>query len=252
MKNATIARIVNFVKIATNKGARMKREIEYIYGDRDKMILRQRISKLGNIRHGITIYYYNVKTPYHKILYKFGKKVTELFLFQDSKGNIYRSKTNSFSELVKEGRKNILKQWQATKRGVFLKSEAETKNSVLHGKKVVYNSDGWVSQILQYRDGKLEGTCYSYNKDADIVTEVNYKNDVRHGEAFLIGSSMFCDVSLNQGVRVLTEKSTSNKEFVALYENGAIVELYFSRFGVKIARVHESMIKEVSFSTDLP
>lgn len=230
----------------------MKREIEYIYGDRDKNVLRQRVSKLGNIRHGLTICYYNVRTPYRKILYKFGKKVAELFLFQNSKGDIVKSKTNSFSELAKEGRKTILKEWQATKRGVFLKSEAETKNGVLHGKKVVYNSDGWVSQIMQYRDGYLNGASYSYNKDADIVTEVNYRNDVRHGEAFLIGSSMFCDVSLNQGVRVLSEKSTSNREFVALYENGNITELYFSRFGVKIARVHESMFNEVSFSTDLP
>lgn len=230
----------------------MKREIEYIYGDRHNSVLRQRVSKLGNIRHGLTICYYNVRTPYRKILYKLGKKVAELFLFKNSKGDILKSKINSFSELVKEGRKTILKEWQATKRGVFLKSEAETKNGVLHGKKVVYNSDGWVSQIVQYRDGYLNGASYSYNKDADIVTEVNYRNDVRHGEAFLIGSSMFDEGALTQGVRVLSEKSTSNREFVALYENCNVTELYFSRFGIKIARVHESMFNEVSFSTDLP
>lgn len=230
----------------------MKREIEYIYGDRDKLVLRQRVSKLGNIRHGLTICYYNVRTPYRKILYKFGKRVAELFLFKNSKGDIVKSKTNSFSELVKEGRKTILKEWQATKRGVFLKSEVETKNSLLHGKKVVYNSDGWVSQIMQYRDGKLEGACYSYNKDADIVTEINYRNDIRHGEAFLIGDSMYDEVALTQGVRVLREKSISNREFVALYENGVIVELYFSKFGIKIAKVHESMFDEVILHGDLP
>jgi antitoxin component YwqK of YwqJK toxin-antitoxin module len=193
-----------------------------------------------------------VRTPYRKILYKFGKRVAELFLFENSKGDIVKSKTNSFSELVKEGRKTILKEWQATKRGVFLKSEAEIKNGVLHGKKVVYDSDGWVSQIMQYRDGKLEGASYSYNKDADIVTEINYKNDVRHGEAFLVGSSMFGEGALTKGVRVLSDKSTSNKEFVALYENGNVIELYFSRFGIKIAKVHENMISEIILHGDLP
>ena len=154
----------------------IKRWTHYEYWD-DAAIttIKESIPYIGNIRHGLTILYDEDGVPYRKILYKFGKKVAELFLFKDSKGNIYRSRKNSFSELVKEGRKTILKEWQVTKRGRVLTCEAETKNRVLHGQKVVYNHDGWVTQILQYRDGKLEGACYSYNKDAEIVTEVNYK-----------------------------------------------------------------------------
>ena len=40
--------------------------------------------------------------------------------------------------------------------------------------------------------------------------------------------------------------------FTAVYENGQIVELWFSRFGRKIGMVHKNMIKEVSLYSDLP
>lgn len=35
----------------------IKREITYTYWDEDKTILKERASKLGNIRHGLTIWY---------------------------------------------------------------------------------------------------------------------------------------------------------------------------------------------------
>lgn len=233
----------------------IKREISYTYWDEGNTILKERVSKLGNINHGLTITYDRQGVANRKILYKFGNKVKELFLFKSSSGDMVSCDKWKHCEYVQEGGKTILKEWWSNLIGVFLISEAETKSGILHGKKFEYfteTENKCIRKIFQYKNGELEGTSYVYNENGEIISKVNYRNDIRHGEAFLIGSSMFDEGALTQGVRVLSGESTNDKEFVALYENGNILELYFHRFGVKTARVHESMIKEVFFSTSLP
>lgn len=233
----------------------IKREISYTYWDEGNTILKERVSKLGNINHGLTITYDRQGVANRKILYKFGNKVKELFLFKSSSGDMVSCDKWKYCEYVQEGGKTILKEWWSNSIGVFLISEAETKSRILHGKKFEYfteTENKCIRKILQYKNGELEGTSYVYNENGEIISKVNYKNGLRHGEAFIIGSSMFDEGALTQGVRVLSGKSTNDKELVALYENGNILELYFRRFGVKTARVHESMIKEVFFSTSLP
>ena len=232
----------------------IKREISYTYWDDEAITtIKESIPYLGNIKHGLAKEFYRNGSIYAKRLYKFGELLEIIYFHRLSNGTILKSKDINHSEYVEEDGKVLLKEWAGRVDKKTLLSEAETKNGVLHGQKIVYRyCDGTISQILKYKDGKPEGLSRAFDNQGRITDKVNYKNGVRHGEAFLIGSSMFDEGALTQGVRVLSGKSINDKEFVALYENGNILELYFHRLGVKIARVHESMIKEVFFSTSLP
>lgn len=233
----------------------IKREISYAYWDEGNTILKERVSKLGNIKHGLTITYDRQGVANRKILYKFGNKVKELFLFKSSSGDMVSCDKWKYCEYVQEGGETILKEWWSNSIGVFLISEAETKSGILHGKKIEYfteTENKCIRKILQYKNGELEGTSYVYDEDGDIIGKVNYKNGLRNGEAIMTGMSIFCETELADGVRFLSAVPTSEREFTAVYENGQIVELWFSRFGRKTGMVHKNMIKEVSLYADLP
>ena len=232
----------------------IKREISYTYWDEGNTILKERVSKLGNINHGLTITYDRQGVANRKILYKFGNKVKEVFLFKSSSGDMVSCDKWKHFEYVQEGGKTILKEWWSISIGVFLISEAETKNGVLHGKKIEYfteTENKCIRKILQYKNGELEGTSYAYNKNGENISEVNYKNGVRHGEFIVFGHSMYPESALVSGKKTLgTGMVTMKHGFLAVYENGELIELYMDK--QKTIRVHKNMINEIDLYGDLP
>ena len=230
----------------------IKREVFFEYWDDTAITtIKERIPYLGNIKHGLAKEFYETGSIYSKSLYKFGELLKIVYYHHLSNGAILKSKDIDYSEYVEQDGRVLLKEWSGRVDKKTLLSEAETKNGVLHGEKIVYRyGDGITSEILKYKDGKLEGLSYGFDKQGRINSKVNYKNGVRHGEAILFGHSMFSESSLVSGTRRLGEGGIMNHGFLGVYENGELIELYMDND--KTIKVHESMINEIDLYGNLP
>ena len=230
----------------------IKRDVFFEYWDDTAITtIKKRIPYLGNIKHGLAKEFYETGSIYSKSLYKFGQLLKIVYYHHLSNGAILKSNDMDYSEYVEQDGRILLKEWHGRVDKKILLSEAETKNGVLHGQKIVYRyGDGTISEILKYKDGKLEGLSYGFDKQGRSNSKVNYKNGVRHGEAILFGYSMYPESALVYGTRRLGAWSIMNQGFLGVYENGELIELYMDND--KTIKVHESMFNEVSFSADLP
>ena len=230
----------------------VKREVYYEYWDDEAITtIKESIPYLGNIKHGLAKEFYRNGSIYAKRLYKFGELLKTIYYHRLSNGAILKSKYIDYSEYVEQDGRVLLKEWSGIRVDKkTLLSEAETKNGVLHGQKIVYRYDGTISKILKYKDGKLEGLSRAFDNQGRINSKVNYKNGVRHGEAILFGHSVFSESSLVSGTRCLGEGGIMNQGFLRVYENGELIELYMDKD--KTIKVHESMINEIGLYGNLP
>ena len=60
--------------------------------------------------------------------------------------------------------------------------EGQYKDGMLHGKWIVYYEGGAVGSVATYQDGA--GVQKGYSPDGRLITEINYKDNVKDGEEF--------------------------------------------------------------------
>ncbi len=155
-------------------------------------------------RHGVwKKYYANTTILRYEGTFAHGKEVGEFKFYKNHNGKavlsavkkfnansdtarviFYSSKGKVVSEGTMEGKKYVgTWNYYQNKNMNLLTKENYNSNGKLHGERIVYYSNGAISQKENFVNGKREGTTYLYTEDGVLLKEYNYKNGELHGPA---------------------------------------------------------------------